>query len=222
MQKAVKSLETLKVLFTHKEFVKRFLLIAYPWFCIGMTSYGLGFSVRLVKFDIFITSVIKNVVLFFVIILLIPAFEKLQRAPLLFVCYVLNGLAAIGYFIIPPSFIASRVTMYIIATGLASSSFFLVDAYTPEVFSTDSRNFAFSLLDSISKLGTTIAPFIVDLGSTNDAGIPIAVFGCVMLSASAIFLFTPETNGKPLAQNLNDLAYKWTDTMAERLISLCK
>ena len=32
------------------------------------------------------------------------------------------------------------------------SDFFLIDTYTPDVFSTDVRNFTFCLLDSISKV----------------------------------------------------------------------
>ena len=77
--KILASLKSIKGIFSHKEFTKRFLLIAFPWFCVGMTSYGLAFSVRLVKFNIFVTNVLKSCVQFIVIILLIPVYERLKR-----------------------------------------------------------------------------------------------------------------------------------------------
>jgi len=33
-----------------------------------------------------------------------------------------------------------------------SGNFYMVDTYTPNLFSTDTRNFAFSLLDAVSKV----------------------------------------------------------------------
>lgn len=33
-----------------------------------------------------------------------------------------------------------------------SGDFYMVDTYTPDLFSTDTRNFAFSLLDAVSKV----------------------------------------------------------------------
>lgn len=84
--------------------------------------------------------------------------------------------------------------------------FFLVDTYTPDVFSTDVRNFTFCFLDSISKIGTTIAPFIIYLGNlTGITGASPAIFGLVLLCSSFCLLFTPETKGIDLAQTVEEL-----------------
>ena len=50
-----------------------------------------------------------------------------------------------------------------------------------------------------------MAPFVVDLGGEIHSGLPIAVFGSLMIAAAAAFLFAPETRGRPMAQNIRDL-----------------
>jgi len=49
-----------------------------------------------------------------------------------------------------------------------------------------------------------ISPFIVELGSY-DPSLPTAIFGAIMLASSVVFLFTPETRGKPLTQTTEDM-----------------
>ena len=56
-----------------------------------------------------------------------------------------------------------------------------------------------------SQLGTTLAPFVVDLGGEVHPGLPIAVFGGLMLAAAVPLLFAPETRGRPMVQNVRDL-----------------
>ena len=46
---------------------------------------------------------------------------------------------------------------------------------------------------------------MVDLGGEVNSGLPIAVFGGLMLAAALAFLFAPETRGRPMAQNIRDL-----------------
>ena len=57
----------------------------------------------------------------------------------------------------------------------------------------------------LCQLGTTLAPFVVDLGGEVHSGLPIAVFGGLMIVAAVTFLFAPETRGRPMAQNIRDL-----------------
>ena len=47
---------------------------------------------------------------------------------------------------------AASVIIFVTLYAVIVTNFFLLDTYTPEVFSTDSRNFSFALLDSISKV----------------------------------------------------------------------
>ena len=55
------------------------------------------------------------------------------------------------------------------------------------------------------QLGTVIAPFIVNIG-TPGSGLPLVIFGVLMVTSSLPLLFTPETKGAPLIQNHRDLS----------------
>jgi len=60
-------------------------------------------------------------------------------------------------------------------------------------------------MEFIGKIGSSIAPFIVDLGGAIDSGLPPLVFGCVLIASSASFLFLPETRGNPLPQTIKEV-----------------
>ena len=92
-----------------------------------------------------------------------------------------------------------------LAQGIIVGDFFLIDTYAPDIFSTDVRNFTFSFLDSVSKIGTAFAPFIIYWGNQQMSGLPPAIFGAMIILSSVTLLFTPETKGYPLVQNVSSL-----------------
>ena len=57
----------------------------------------------------------------------------------------------------------------------------------------------FQIITHILQIGTTIAPFIIYIGTVNEqAGIPPAIFGALMVLSSTCLLFTPETKDASL------------------------
>ena len=73
--------------------------------------------------------------------------------PLTLLClYILGGLLGIAFLLVPASQILVRTVLFILCQGVIVADFFLVDTYTPEVLSTDIRNFGFALLDCSSKV----------------------------------------------------------------------
>ena len=63
-------------LFKKKEFVKRLSLMIIIWFTVGCSSYGIHFAAKFVAFDIFVTTIIKEVVIIATILILIPIYER--------------------------------------------------------------------------------------------------------------------------------------------------
>ena len=80
------------------------------------------------------------------------------------------------------------------------------------------RNFGFNLLEFVSKIGSSISPFIVDLGGVMDPGIPPLVFGCVLLVTSVSFLLLPETRGKQLPQTITQVEEDQEVTIARKYL----
>ena len=72
--------------------------------------------------------------------------------------YLVAGFLGVSFLLVPADDATSRVVLYILCQAVMSGDFYLVDTYTPDMFSTDTRNFAFSLLDAISKVRTPGGP----------------------------------------------------------------
>ncbi len=66
--------------------------------------------------------------------------------------YIVGGLIGISFLLLPADATTARVILYILCQAIMSGDFYLVDTYTPDMFSTDTRNFAFSFLDAVSKV----------------------------------------------------------------------
>ena len=66
------------MMITNKEFGKRLFLLCFAYFAVGCGSYGIHFSVKLVNFNIFIITVIKELVVGVTIILLVPLYGRVS------------------------------------------------------------------------------------------------------------------------------------------------
>ena len=64
--------------------------------------------------------------------------------------YIFSGILGLAF--LANLSTAASVVLFVLLQGWVVSCFFLLDAYTPDLFSTDTRNFAFALLDSVSKV----------------------------------------------------------------------
>lgn len=75
------------------------------------------------------------------------------------------------------------------------------------------------MLEFVSKIGSALSPFIVDLGGVVEPGIPPLVFGCVLLVSSVSFLFLPETRGKQLPQTITQVEEEQEVTIARKFFA---
>ncbi len=67
------------VLAQNREFCKRLILLSFAWFSVGCGSYGMHFSIKLVNFDVFVVTVIKEIVVGTTILMLIPLYKKVKH-----------------------------------------------------------------------------------------------------------------------------------------------
>ncbi|TRY73794.1 hypothetical protein TCAL_07768 [Tigriopus californicus] len=197
--------ERIAELLRNQELVKRFALMSIPWFAIGMASYGIHFSAKLVAFDIFSLTIIKEATVIVTIGVLVAFYAEMRRTITLFLLCGLSGGFCIAFLFLDESLSLTRGIWLIVCQALITSNFFLLNTYTAEVFSTDVRNSVFSLIESFGKFGSLLAPFVVDLGGETHRGLPPAVFGMFLVLAAAVFLFMPETKSQPLTQGVEDL-----------------
>eukprot|EP00092_Neocalanus_flemingeri_P035998 GFUD01039196.1.p1 GENE.GFUD01039196.1~~GFUD01039196.1.p1 ORF type:complete len:521 (-),score=88.36 GFUD01039196.1:44-1606(-) len=181
---------------------QRTLLLMPTIFAVGMGTYGIHFSSRFADLDIFAVNMIKAVSQFSIVVAYMFILKYVDRSKCLWFLYVLNGIVAMSFYFTPSG---ARPIVFVIAQSLFSGNYYIIDTFIPELLPTPTRNFGFNFLEFVSKIGSSLAPFIVELGGAIDSGIPPLVFGCVLLVSSTSFLFLPETRGKPLPQSVKEV-----------------
>jgi len=194
-----------KALMSNRIYMIRLGLLVIPWIAVGTSSYGVHFSVNLVQYDIFTVTAIKELAAIVLLILGTFIYKRVKHIPCTIAWYSLGGSFGILYYLLPEIEVTARIVVFCLCQATILACFYMIDTYTQDVFSTDVRNFTFNVLDSISKLGTVIAPFIVNVGEPG-SGLPLVIFGVLMVGSSLPLFFTPETKGAPLLQSHRDMS----------------
>lgn len=96
-QEKMDTFSKLKTLVTNKEYMRRLILLLFPWFAVGQAAYGIHFVVQTVKFDIFAIAAIKEVIILVTIILLMPIYNRMNRTTCVVLFYILGSLTAISF-----------------------------------------------------------------------------------------------------------------------------
>ena len=108
-----------------------------------MKIYNMGVKVKQYVENLYSLLIVTNKKLFYL---------QSNRALCIMIFYIVGGLLGISFLLLPYDATTTRVILYVLCQAIMSGDFYLVDTYTPDMFSTDTRNFAFSLLDAISKV----------------------------------------------------------------------
>merc|ERR1712150_325665 len=150
-------------------------------------------------------AAIKETTAFVIIVLIVPFFKRVKRITSVLTVYLVGGVMAILFYVIPPDHTTAQVTVFVLCQGFMLGLFYVIGTYTQDVFSTDIRGTTFNFLDCMSKIGTVFAPFIVEMAGEKDKQLPPAIFGIIVLIASSTLFFLPETKGLALTQCYKDL-----------------
>ena len=86
-----------------------------------------------------------------------------------------------------------------------TAAFNMLGTYASEVMPTQQRGMALGILQTATRIGGAVSPFVVDLVSGLHKLAPSAVFGTVMLLASLATLLLPETAGQPMPETVADV-----------------
>ena len=86
-----------------------------------------------------------------------------------------------------------------------TAAFNMLGMYMSEIMPTQQRGLALGVIQTATRIGGAVSPFVVDLVSGLHELAPSAVFGAVMLLASLATLLLPETVGQPMPETVADV-----------------
>ncbi|KAJ8443272.1 hypothetical protein Cgig2_010167 [Carnegiea gigantea] len=175
-------------------------------FGVGFVYYGIQLNVENLNFSKYLTVVINGLMEIPAVVLgsLFLGFMK-RRMLFSLSCYIAGLSCLLCIIFTKPKFGAwgSWVQLGIDAIGFltASMAFDVLYIYCVELFATNVRNFAVSMLRQALMLGASVAPVLVAVGRSSPV-ISFLVFGGFAVVSGLVTVGLPETKNAPLYETL--------------------
>lgn len=178
---------------------KKTICMCFNWFVCGLSFFGIAQYIGQMKGDIFSNVAISAGLELPGTFLCIYTMKRYGRKRTLFASNTLSGLCMLLIAVKP----MWQVELASIALVGMSISFPTVYLYAGELFPTVVRNIGVGTASMIARIGSMLAPFLLDLKQINEK-LPPIVFCVIPLIGAGLVLFLPETSGQPLPATLED------------------
>lgn len=187
---------------------KSTLVLYFTWFVSTFAYYGFSLSTNDMGGDPFINFLISGAVEFPAYGLAIIVLKRFGRRKPLMCFLVIGGIASIctSGFLGEDSFnYTFRVTLAMIGKFCVTAAVAINYVYSAEVFPTVLRNIGVGSCSMIGRIGSTLSPFVKELGQISHPVIPHVMFGVFFLVDSiAIFFVLPETSTQDMPDTLQE------------------
>lgn len=97
------------------------------------------------------------------------------------------------------------VVLSLFGKFIIGGAYALVYLYATELMPTLLRTYGLGTASMVGRVGSIIAPFVVDLVGKNNKTYPSIVFGGVSLLAGCLSLLLPETRNRRLPETVEDV-----------------
>lgn len=178
---------------------KKTICMCFNWFVCGLSFFGIAQYIGQMKGDIFSNVAISAAMELPGTILCIWTMKRFGRKKTLFVSNTLSGICMLLIAVKP----TWQVELASVALVGMSISFPAVYLYAGELFPTVVRNIGVGTASMIARIGSMLAPFLLDLKQVEES-LPPIVFCVISLIGAGLVLFLPETRGEPLPTTIED------------------
>jgi len=191
-------------LFRHPELFMMTMIQIYSWFVNSAAYYGLTLAASAAGGDLYTATALSGAVEIPAYILTNFLLRHFGRRLTLAGFMIGGGVSCLLIQIIS-GFAPSLVTSCALFGKLClAASFAVVYIHSGEIFPTTIRNSAMGIVSVAARVGGILAPFIVLLGD-HLTNLQFTVFGLLGVTAGIANLKLPETIGKPLPDNIQDM-----------------
>ncbi|KAG8378641.1 hypothetical protein BUALT_Bualt07G0006500 [Buddleja alternifolia] len=184
--------------------VKRITMVMLTGFGVGFVYYGIQLNVENLNFNLYFTVAI-NAMMEIPAVFIGSVLLSFTNRRLLFSCssFVTGISCILCIFFSSSTKRGSLAQLMIEAFGFmaGSTAFDVLYIYCVELFPTNVRNFAVSMLRMALMLGASISPLMVVYGRLSPS-LSFFVFGVLSIVSGLLSLWLPETRNSPLYETL--------------------
>ncbi|XP_077360392.1 solute carrier family 22 member 4-like isoform X2 [Festucalex cinctus] len=180
------------------------ILLCWVWFTLSICYFGLSLNTSQLHSDPYISCFLSAVVE-------VPAYTScslairyLPRRLAVTVVFLTVGLALFCIQLVPRSIVGLAVALEMLGKFGATAGTSLLFAFTAELYPTGLRNTASGTCVMVSRTGSCIAPFVIQL-NIYFKYLPYITLGTLALLSVLATLFLPESFGRPLPETLEQM-----------------
>ncbi|GMJ06658.1 organic cation/carnitine transporter1 [Hibiscus trionum] len=202
-------------LWTTKWAAKRMIIIMASAFGVGFVYYGIQLNAENLKFNFYVTVIINalmdipavligGVLLGFTNRRLLLLLSTISAGVMCFICIIFSSTSKDKAKVDDGSKSTNswpQLTIEAIGFMSASVAFNVLYVYCVELFPTNIRNFAVSLLQQSLMLGASLSPLLVVVGRVSPS-LSFVVFGALSILSGTLSAWLPETRNAPLYETL--------------------
>ncbi|XP_051903268.1 solute carrier family 22 member 4-like [Hippocampus zosterae] len=179
-------------------------LLCWVWFSMSTCYYGLSLNTSQLHSDPYISCFLSALVEVPAYLSCSLAIRYLPRRMAVLGVFLIMGLALFSIQLVPQSILGVAVALEMLGKFVATGGTSLLYVFTAELYPTSLRNTASGLCLMLSRTGSCIAPFIIQLNIFFKYVSYTTLSILAMLSILAT-LFLPESFGHPLPETLQHM-----------------
>ncbi|XP_049865278.1 solute carrier family 22 member 1-like [Pectinophora gossypiella] len=191
----------LKMTFSSKALLKRFILCLIWWTTSTFVNFGMNINSVLLQGNKYINFALTAAVCIPGNVLILYFLTKYKRKYTLFWSFIASAAFCLVQPFVPTGLPWLSVTLFMAGKFMSSVYFDTTYIFTSEIFPTYTRNSMHALCSSLGRVGSILAPQ-TPLLMAYWHGLPSLVFGLASLLAGMATLFAPDTADDALPDNV--------------------
>ena len=191
--------------------MRRYTLVTFfCWLAAGLSYFGIAFDLGQLSASRYVANCLSGLVEIPAYIVPWMTATRWGRRPTVCALFLLAGASILP--VLAARDWRLRLTLGLLGKFAVTGAFGLLYVYTPEYVPTLLRTIGLAAASVNARLGSIVAPFIIDLASEAHPSAPTAVFGVLALLAGLGVLLLPETAGRRLPETVAELeSGAWQD-----------
>lgn len=180
---------------------KNIIAMSYNWLCCSYCFYGVSQYVGQLSGNVFVNVAASASVTLLGTLASIPLMKIIGRRTIVIVFNFVNALCLLILAVVPEG--PASVVCASIGVVASFIVFVVVYLYCTELFPTVVRNAALGFSSMMARVGSMLAPFVVDL-RVQAIWMPPVVFAIFPLIAGFVTFILPETKGCELMSTIEE------------------
>uniref|UniRef100_A0A8C4WGE2 Major facilitator superfamily (MFS) profile domain-containing protein n=1 Tax=Gopherus evgoodei TaxID=1825980 RepID=A0A8C4WGE2_9SAUR len=178
--------------------------LSFVWFSTSFAYYGLAMDLQNFGVNIFLIQLIFGAVDFPAKFISVLTISFVGRRFTQALALILAGLSILANIFVPQDLKTLRTVLAVFGKGCLAASFNCVYLYTSELYPTVIRQTGMGLTNTMSRLGSIIAP-LVKMLEEYIPFLPLIIYGAAPIISGVAATFLPETLNVPLPETIEEV-----------------